>query len=159
MRDKMIITKAKVYDLPKIFGLLRDNGLAFDGVAKDLRNFLVIKEGREIIGCAGFEIHGGVGLLRSVAVKKERQGQGLGGILIKRLLDTVRKRGIKRIYLLTDSAHQFFSKYGFERIERNTVDPIIQQTEGFTHCCPCSSTIMIKHLNTEERDGHIPRRA
>jgi amino-acid N-acetyltransferase len=155
----MVITKAKVCDLPEIFGLLRDNELAFDGVAKDLRNFLVIKEGREIIGCAGLEIHGSVGLLRSVAVKKERQGQGFGGVLINRLLDTVRKRGIKRIYLLTETAHHFFSKLGFERIKRNTVDPLIQQTEGFAHCCPCSSIVMIKHLNSEERDGHIPRRA
>ncbi len=155
----MIITKAKVYDLPEIFGLLRDNDLAFDGVAKDLRDFLIIKERGEIIACAGLEIHGRVGLLRSVTVKKERQGQGLGRVLINRLLDTVKKRGLKRIYLLTETAHHFFSKLGFQRIERNAVDPLIQQSEGFTQCCPCSSIAMIKHLNTGERNGHIPRRA
>ncbi len=155
----MIITKARVYDLPEIFGLLRDNELAFDGIAKDLRNFIVIKEGGEIIACAGLEIHGKVGLLRSVAVRKERQGQGLGRILINRLLDTVRKRGIKRIYLLTETAPHFFSKMGFQRIERNAVDPTLQKSEGFTHCCPCSSIAMIRHLNTEEKNGHIPRRA
>ena len=155
----MRIAQAKVYDLPEIFSLLRDNELAFDGIAKDLRDFLVIKEGGEIIACAGFEIHGKAGLLRSVAVKKERQGQGLGRVLINRLLDTVRKRGIKRIYLLTETAHHFFSKLGFQQIERNAVDLALQQSEGFTHCCPCSSIAMIKHLNTEERNGHIPRRA
>lgn len=142
----MVVTKAKVYDLPGIFGLLRDNGLPFDGVVRDLSSFLVIKEGPKIIGCACLEIHGRVGLLRAVSVKKERQGQGLGITLIARMLDLARDRSIKKIYLLTDNAYKFFSKFGFERIERNEVDPIIQQTEGFTHCCPCSSVVMVNDL-------------
>lgn len=159
MRDRMIITRAKVYDLPEILGLLRDNGLTFEGDAKDLRDFLVIKERQEVIGCAGLEFHGKAGLLRSVAVKKERQRQGHGRVLVLRLLDTVQKRGIKRVYLLTETAPHFFSKLGFKQIERNAVDPIIQQSQGFIHCCPRSSIAMIKQLNTEERNDHTPRRA
>jgi len=146
MRDKMVVTKAKVHDLPGIFGLLRDNGLPFDWIVRDLSSFLVIKEGPKIIGCAGLEIHGRVGLLRAVSVKKERQGQGLGMTLIVRMLDLARDRNIKRIYLLTDSAYKFFSKFGFERVEKNKADPVIQQTEGFNHCCACSSNVMVNDL-------------
>ncbi len=144
----MIVTKAKVHDLPEIFGLLRDNGLTFSGAVQDLSSFLVIKEGQKIIGCACLEIHGRAGLLRAVSVKKERQGQGLGMTLIFRVLDLARNRSVRRIYLLTESADKFFSKFGFERVERNEVDPVIQQTEGFNHCCPCSSIVMVNDLAT-----------
>jgi len=121
--------------------------LPFEGVAEDLRNFLVVKDGREIIGCAGLEIHGRTGLLRSVAVRKERQGQGLGMTLISRIFNLARNKHIKKLYLLTVDSSQFFSRFGFERIERNKVDPVIQQAEMFTHCCPCSSVAMVKDLS------------
>lgn len=153
-----MVTKAKISDLPGIFGLLRDNGLPFEGVAEDLRNFIVIRDGREIIGCAGLEIHGRMGLLRSVAVKKERQGQGLGMTLISRIFNLARNKDIKRIYLLTTDSSQFFSQFGFERIERNEVDPVIQKAEMFTCWCPGSSLVMVKDLNTGEKNDHIARR-
>ncbi len=154
----MIVTKAKISDLPGIFGLLRNNGLPFEGVAEDLRNFLVIRDGREIIGCAGLEIHEGMGLLRSVAVKKERQGQGLGMTLISRIFNLARNKNIKKLYLLTTDSSQFFSRFGFERIERNEVDPVIQQAEMFTCCCPGSSIVMVKDLNRGVKNGHSARR-
>jgi N-acetylglutamate synthase-like GNAT family acetyltransferase len=155
----MIVTKAKTSDLPGIFSLLRDNGLPFEGVAEDLRNFLVVKDGREIIGCAGLEIHGRTGLLRSVAVQKERQGQGLGMTLISRIFNLARNKNIKKIYLLTIDASQFFFRLGFERIERKKVDPVIQQAEMFNCCCPGSSIVMVKDLNRGEKNGHTARRA
>ena len=155
----MIVTKAKISDLPEIFGLLRDNGLPFEGVAEDPRNFIVIKDGREIIGCAGLEIQGGTGLLKSVAVKKERQGQGLGMTLISSIFNLARNKHIKKLYLLTIDASQFFSRFGFERIERNKVDPAIQQAEMFNCCCPGSPIVMVKDLNRGEKNGHTARRA
>ena len=155
----MIVTKAKTSDLPGIFGLLRDNDLPFEGVAEDPRNFVVIKDGPEIIGCAGLEIQGGTGLLRSVAVKKERQGQGLGMTLISSIFNLARNKHIKKLYLLTIDASQFFSRFGFERIERNKVDPAIQQAEMFNCCCPGSPIVMVKDLNRGEKNGHTARRA
>lgn len=154
----MVVTNAKISDLPGIFGLLRDNGLLFEGVAGDLRNFIVIKENQKIIGCAGLEILGRIGLLRSVAVKKERQGQGLGITLISRIFNLARNKNIKKLYLLTTDSSQFFTRFGFEPIERNKVDPVIQQSEMFTYCCPCSSVVMVKYLNKGERNDHIARR-
>lgn len=154
----MVVAKAKISDLPGIFGLLRDNGLPFEGVAEDLRNFLVVKDGREIIGCAGLEIHERTGLLRSVAVKKERQGQGLGLTLVSRILSQARNKNMKKLYLLTIDSSQFFSRFGFEKIERSEIDPVIQQTEMFTHCCPCSSVAMVKDLNKGEKNDHTAGR-
>lgn len=154
----MVVAKAKTSDLLGVFGLLRDNDLPFEGVAEDLRNFLVVKDGREIIGCAGLEIHGRIGFLRSVAVKKERQGQGLGKTLISRIFNLARNKNIEKLYLLTIDSSQFFSRFGFERIERNKVDPVIQQTEMFTHCCPCSSVVMVKDLNKGEKNDHTAGR-
>jgi amino-acid N-acetyltransferase len=143
----MVVAKAKISDLPGIIGLLRDNGLPFEGVAEDLRNFLVVKDGREIIGCAGLDIHERTVLLRSVAVRKERQDQGLGTALISRILNSARNKHLKKLYLLTTDSSQFFSRFGFERIERNKVDPVIQQAELFTCCCPGSSVAMVKDLS------------
>lgn len=154
----MRVAKAKTTDLPGIFGLLSDNDLPFKGVAEGLGSFLVIRDGREIIGCAGLEIHGRIGLLRSVAVKKERQGQGLGMTLISRVFNLARNRNIKKLYLLTSNSSQFFSRFGFERIERNKIDPVLQQADMFTYCCACSSDVMVKDLNNGERDGHTARR-
>lgn len=154
----MIVTKAKISDLPGIVGLLKDNDLPLERVAEDLRNFIVIKDGREIIGCAGLEIHGRTGLLRSVAVKKERQDQGLGTTLISRIFNLSGNKHLKKLYLLTSDSSQFFSRFGFERIERNKVDPVIQQAEMFTHCCPCSSIVMVKDLNRGEKNNRTARR-
>lgn len=153
----MILEKAKVSDLPGIFGLLRDSGLPFDGSAQDLSHFFVVKEGREIIGCAGLEVHGKVGLLNSFAVKKEQQGQGLGKTLINRMFDLARNKGLKKIYLLTIEASQYFSKFGFEQVEWDEIDPAIPRTKDFIHCCSCSAVPMVKHLDTKERNVQLER--
>ncbi len=153
----MILENAKVSDLPGIFCLLRDSGLPFDGSAQDLSHFFVIKEGREIIGCAGLEVHGKVGLLNSFAVKKEQQGQGLGKTLIRRMLDLAGKRSIKKIYLLTIDASEFFSKFGFKRVEWHEIDPAIPQTKDFFNCCSCSAIPMVKHLEVKKRNVQLEK--
>jgi len=142
----MKIEKAKLSDLAGILDLLRKNELPLEGVAENLKNFLVLKEREEMIGCAGLEIYGSAGLLRSVAVRGKNRGQGFGISLTQRMLEFARKKKIKKVYLLTTTAAAFFKKFGFESIEREKVDPAIRQTAEFTHLCPSSAVVMFKNI-------------
>lgn len=142
----MKLERAELSELRQILDLLEKNELPLEGVTENLKNFRVLKDQEEIIGCAGLEIYGNVGLLRSVAVRKENRGQGLGISLTQRMLELGRRNKVKKIYLLTTTADGFFKKFGFEPIEREQVDPAIRQTAEFTRLCPCSAVVMLKNI-------------
>ncbi len=147
----MKIEKARISHLAHILKLLEENQLPVEGVAENLKNFIVLKKRREFIGCAGLEVHGKIGLLRSIAVRMKNRGQGLGTSLVEKMLELCRKKKIKRVYLLTTTAAGFFKKFGFEPISRDDVDQEICQTAEFTHLCPLSAVVMFKNISVTKR--------
>ncbi|MBI5479830.1 MAG: UDP-N-acetylmuramate:L-alanyl-gamma-D-glutamyl-meso-diaminopimelate ligase [Deltaproteobacteria bacterium] len=126
-------------DLPGIRHLLGRLQLPDDGVEEHLRDFLVIRDAqrRHVIATAGVELYDDAGLLRSLAVVPERRGQGLGWMLADHALQRAAARGARRLYLLTESASDFFAKRcGFQPIDRSEVEPAVQASLEFSlHCC------------------------
>lgn len=143
----MICKRARLKDLKGIIALLRSYDLPIDGVAENIDHFLVLREGREVIGCIGVEIYGDDGLLRSAAVRKDRQGQGLGSILTKDLISFAKRLKLKRLYLLTATAAHFFSKFGFIEVSRQTLDSPVLRAPEFTTICCCSTPVMKKEID------------
>jgi amino-acid N-acetyltransferase len=50
------------------------------------------------------------------------------------------------VYLLTNTAAEYFPRFGFERITRADVPPAVQASIEFTSLCPYTATVMRKRL-------------
>jgi len=119
------IEAARAADLPVVLALLADAALPTDGVAEHFGGFVVARERGEVVGAGGLEVYGDAALLRSVVVEPAWRKMRLGEALVRALLSSARARGIRTIYLLTESAADFFARFGFERIAQAEIDPAV----------------------------------
>jgi amino-acid N-acetyltransferase len=103
----------------------------------------VARDGDAVVGSAALEVYGGAALLRSVAVDPARRGQGLGQRLTRTALDVARQQGIATVYLLTETAGDFFPRFGFRPTERAAVEPAVQQSVEFTSACPAGAQVLV----------------
>jgi N-acetylglutamate synthase-like GNAT family acetyltransferase len=143
MRDSRNgIRGATAGDVPAIIALLERDKLPLVGLKEYVATALVAQRNGRIVGCAGVEIHGTAGLLRSVAVDESRRGEGLGHQLTQAALDLARARGVTTVYLLTTTAAAFFPRFGFREIARDDVDPAVQRSVEFTTACPADAVTM-----------------
>ena len=91
---------------------------------ESVQEFLVAEDsdGR-VIGCGALHVMWeDLGEVRTLAVSKSRQGQGVGRAILVNLLDRAKEIGLTRIFCLTFEV-DFFSKLGFEPISETPVEP------------------------------------
>jgi amino-acid N-acetyltransferase len=143
MNGEVEITSTSPEDLNAVLSLLADAALPQEGVQEHFQRFLVARRDGRVIGSVGMERHGLSALLRSLAVAPEYRGQGLGRALVERLLREAREQGVKRIFLLTETAPEFFPKFGFRRIAREETDVAVQQSAEFRTAC-CQSAVCMR---------------
>ncbi|WP_291036782.1 arsenic resistance N-acetyltransferase ArsN2 [Dyadobacter sp. 50-39] len=129
-----------------LVSLLNKADLLTEDLPEGLSNFLLAKEGDELVGVAGLELFGSVGLLRSVAVSPAHQGQGIAGQMVEHLLANADKQKLQAIYLITTTADRYFDRYGFTAVDRQQVPEAIQQTRQFSGLCPSSAVVMKRNL-------------
>jgi amino-acid N-acetyltransferase len=142
---QVMISKAEDSALEEILSLLDTVDLPSDGVAEYLDSFLVARDdtGR-LVGCAGIERHGSLGLLRSVAVTPELQRSGLGTRLTDAILQLASRQGLSEALLLTTTARNFFErKFGFAVIAREVYDERLAQSPEW-RLPRCSSAVLMK---------------
>ena len=124
MSDDVTIAHAREDDIDDVVRLLETVSLPSEGVREHFGGFVVARDdaGR-LVGCAGLEHHGSIGLLRSVAVAPDWQGRALGYRLTAFALDTAPWDGVGEVVLLTTTARDFFAdKFGFEPADRADYD-------------------------------------
>ncbi|MBN8825967.1 MULTISPECIES: arsenic resistance N-acetyltransferase ArsN2 [unclassified Spirosoma] len=143
------IDTARPDDQAAIESLLAQNDLPIQDLPTGLPNFVIAKENETLVGVAGLESFGSVGLLRSVAVDPAHQGKGIAARLLDRLLDTARAANLQDIYLITTTANGYFTRYDFAPISRELVPDPIQQTQQFSGLCPSSAIVMKRALNSQ----------
>ncbi|MAT71374.1 MAG: GNAT family N-acetyltransferase [Planctomycetaceae bacterium] len=90
---------------------------------RDLFNFVAASQG-EIVGSIfftrlTFQASGPVFLLAPVAVRTDKQGQGVGQALIRHGLQAVREQGV--VAALTYGDPRFYTKVGFRGISEQTI--------------------------------------
>lgn len=141
----MQIEKAENYRA-KVIALLAAEKLPVDDLPQTLENFVVAKEGEEVTGVAGIEIYDSYGLLRSVAVSAAYRGKGMASQLLDEVEKLAAVQSLKAIYLLTETAPEYFGKKGYQKITRAEVPVEIQQSTEFSHVCPQSAIVMKKTL-------------
>lgn len=110
--------------------------------------FYILEDQSEVIGLIGMECFQKEALLRSLMVKPAYRDQGLGHQLVNHIQQVARKQGVSRLYLLTTTASNYFSRQGFHSISRDETPDAIRTTDEFSHICPASATIMCMELNT-----------
>ncbi|QEC77009.1 arsenic resistance N-acetyltransferase ArsN2 [Mucilaginibacter ginsenosidivorax] len=141
----MQIEKAENYRA-KVIALLATEKLPTDDLPQTLENFVVAKQGEEVIGVAGIEIYESYGLLRSVAVSAAERGKGIANQLLNNLEMLAAAQSLQAIFLLTETAPEYFGKKGYQKITRAEVPAEVQQSTEFSHVCPQSAIVMKKIL-------------
>src|SRR5690242_18925077 len=135
----VVIDLAGPDEFPAIQALLERNALPVDGLREHLSTTLVAHDDGTVIGSVALEVYGQVALLRSVAVEPGRQGHGLGRRLTAAALDLARRQGVQRAYLLTETAQNYFPRFGFQPVARAAVDPAIHGSVEWASACPASA--------------------
>jgi amino-acid N-acetyltransferase len=129
-------------EFPQVLALLARSGLPEAGLADHLATTLVARGDGRIVGCVALELYGDAALLRSVAVEPALRSQGLGSRLTGQAFDLARQNGVRRLYLLTESAAGYFARRGFQPIARSAVEAAVQQSVEFRFACPQSAQAM-----------------
>ena len=86
-----------------------------------IRDFFVYEEDDLIVGvCALHVSWDDLAEIRSLAVQERYWGRGVGESLVRACIDESRQLGVERVFALTYRS-QFFSKLGFEGIDKSTL--------------------------------------
>lgn len=126
--------------------ILSKSNLPTSDIDLTTQQFIGIQSEDQLIGIGALELYGSNGLLRSMAVIYSGQKKGLGSTLVQGLIDMAKEHRVVQLFLLTETAENFFSRNGFSKINRSEVPEAILQTEEFTNLCPTTAVCMIRKL-------------
>lgn len=152
----MPISAAEPGDRDAIVALLADVGLSTMGLFEDAAWILVARAAADptraaadpsrILGVAAVERYGASGLLRSVATAGNARGTGLGRELVARAEARCHEEGVSTLYLLTETAEEFFVRRGYAVVDRSDVPEAVRASTQFVALCPSSATTMVRRL-------------
>lgn len=162
------IRPAREEDIPHIVALV--NGYAAQNlmlprrpeeVRRTLPSWIVAEADGQVVGCAALaRLSPELAEIRSLAVAADFSGRGIGGRLVKTLVEIARQEGIKQVAALT-LRQSFFERLGFEVVDRWALSPKI-----WSECvyCPkfhrCDEVAVAMTLEApEEADDRPPRQA
>src|ERR1700758_683132 len=117
----MLVRKARLQDATNIYELV--NSLSHDGtllrrvfseICENVRDFTVAEsEAGVFLGCGALHLYGPhLAEVRSIVVKPEAKGQGVGGRILFALLEEAEQHGVGCVCLFT-RIPDFFERYGF----------------------------------------------
>jgi UDP-N-acetylmuramate: L-alanyl-gamma-D-glutamyl-meso-diaminopimelate ligase len=96
-------------------------------------SFFVLRNEDGVVGGVALEVLGDDAILRALAVDPKFRGAGYGWMLADTAVTQARWRGVRRIYLLTETASDFFAaKFGFRVVDRSTLSKQVAASEVFT---------------------------
>ena len=148
------IEKAKIQDIPQIHKLInhfadRDEMLprSLSEIYENVRDYFVRREGDSVLACAALHvIWSDLAEVKSVAVAKKSQRQGLGTMLVEACLKEAKTLGIPTVFCLTYQP-AFFKRFGLSEIDKMEL-PRKVWTECFR--CPkfpdCGEVALIRHF-------------
>jgi amino-acid N-acetyltransferase len=143
------IRRGEASDLPSVLELLTAAGLpTADLTSADGLQLWILTAGHSPQGVIALQRFGGDGLLRSLALARDYRHRGLGRELVARLERDASADGIAQLVLLTEAAEAFFSRLGYDTIDRCLVSHQLKQSSEFRSLCPASAVCMRKSLHS-----------
>lgn len=136
-----MIRKARMRDVKAIQKLVAEYAKKGDmlprslsEIYENLRDYFVFTEdGGDIVGSAAIHIMWeDLAEVRSVAVREDRMGRGVGTRLVEACISEAIVLGIPRVFALTYRP-EFFEKLGFARVDKSELPQKI-----WTDCLKCS---------------------
>jgi argininosuccinate lyase len=135
----IILRRATLPDVRGIASLMADyvlQGLLLPRPVGELyqsiREFHVATKDGEVVACAALRLlWDDLGEVRSLAVRADHHGQGLGQTLVERVIEDARALGLPRVIALTREL-RFFERCGFQAVARETLPRKV-----WTDCVRC----------------------
>lgn len=118
-------------------------GLPLDGLFDVPTSVFCASEGSSEVAWAALEHHGDAGLVRSVVVLPERRHSGVGSVLMDAVEVAADERGLP-LYLLTETAADFFAGRGYRRIPRDGAPPAVMESIEWAVACGDSAVPMVR---------------
>lgn len=129
-------------DLAQLESLLGAHHLPYEDCAEQLGIFCGVFDGNELIAAGGLEPAGEYALLRSIVVQVRYRARGLAQSISEQLIQQAETEGRVAVYLLTETAEDYFVRQGFEKVARGAVPATIARTRQFSSLCPDSASCM-----------------
>ena len=131
-------------DLAAIKDLLVSANLTVDGLMAVPTTLVVARDQRRVVGAGALETHGSDALLRSLVVSPEVRAVGIGSGIVTELERHAATSGVDGIYLLTDTAEDFFSRRGYRRIGREDAPDAVRNSVEWAVACGESAIPMAR---------------
>ncbi len=155
-----MVRKARLKDAPLIHSLIRDyaeEGIllprSLNSIYEHIRDFWIYEEEGEVLGCCALQIvWEDLAEIRSLAVRKDRRGEGIGQALIHACVKEAGDLGISKVFSLT-YAKEYFERFGFKVVDKGVLPHKV-----WSDCINC-----VKFPNCDEiavileLDGETPR--
>ncbi len=137
--DGIVLRRARLEDVPGIAGIMA--GYVAEGVLlprpvselyQCTREFHVALSGDQVVACAALRLlWSDLGEVRSLAVRGDQHGRGLGAALVERVLADARALELPRVIALTREV-EFFERCGFAAQARESLPRKV-----WTDCVRC----------------------
>ena len=167
----MRLRKAREADVAELLALINGyaaRNLLLPRTAASLRScvedFTLAVAGKEILGCGALSALGpGLGEVRSLAVRQDQAGRGVGRMIVERLLREAAERGFGEVLALTRRV-SFFAALGFVITRR---ERFLDKLAADCAACPfnlnCDETAMVRRpaeiapVDSLEQEGAASR--
>src|SRR5688572_13938083 len=136
MPNQIEIHPGRPADREAIVGLLQSSALPVEDLPLELPHFFTATDNDLVVGVIGLEIYERNGLLRSLAVNPAYRNNKIAGSLIEELEKQAAGLGLNTVYLLTETARDYFAKKGYEATARKDAPASLKRSTEFIHVCP-----------------------
>ena len=165
----MRLRKAREEDVAPLLALINgyaDRGLLLRRSEESLRarldDFTVAEDaGGAVIGCGALTVLGpGLGEVRSLAVREDQAGRGIGHRIVEHLVEEAARRGFGEVLALTRRP-SFFEALGFSVTRRERfLDKLMVDCKACPMNLCCDETAMVRAVAGEEAaDAALSRSA
>lgn len=119
--------------------------------------FFVAESERGIIGVCSIESCGGcVALLRLLGVMPGYRKQQIGRRLINRAMNYAEEQGLDHLYLLTETARNYFQSVGFSIQDKKAAPGELGQSKLFAQLSRTNAQLMFRHLRSGLANHRAP---